>query len=458
MRKIFMQTLLVCLILCAPLSMSHICASNTLCVGGDLSMVAAYEQAGDQWLDENGNPIPDLITYVRDKGWNLVRLRLFLDPSQDSDPSTLQDYAYTLALARRVKEANMQLMLDFHYSDTWADPSTQRIPAIWTDHSAAALAAQLYRYSHDIVTDMIAHKVVPDYVQLGNEITYGLLWDTTDGTYPKSSSQYVAAGYCPTWSATYSDGTTQWRRTASLLNNAAHGVRTAFHEAGLDSTAVQLVVHTEMGSSQRNTDNFYRHLRTAGFTNYDVIGLSYYPFWHGPLTMLTSLLATLAADFPDKPVHIVETAWYNNWYPSDADYTIAQLNSKWTANGAGIGHYLTDLIAAARPYSNLTGIVYWMPEECGNGYQKTLMRGWINRGLWYSSTGQRHTLAIGEGGLNPVSLLASFATATDGIGTIGEDAPVVGEKESMTFDLSGRRQSSYSKGIRIRRGKKFFVK
>ncbi len=456
-----MMKRLLLLLLCAVPSLFtiHYSLGNTVAaqsrlVGGDLSLIPAYEQAGDKWLDASGTVITDLISYVKSQGWTAVRVRLFVDPSQDTDPSVCQDLAYVLSLGKRVKDAGHCFMLDLHYSDTWADPSTQKIPASWTDHSRAALASQLYTYTHSVISAMIAGGATPDYVQIGNEITYGLLWDTATGKYPSSSSQYVAAGYCPTWSASYSDGTSQWQRTASFLNNAAHGVRQSFADSGLDSMQVRIVVHTEMGNATRNSDNFYRHLRTAGFTNFDVIGLSYYPFWHGPLSVLGSLLATLGKDFADKEVQIVETAWYNNWYPSDANYTIAQLNSNWTANAQGQANFLRDLIAFLESYSSVTGLYYWMPEECGNGYQKTVMKNWQNRGLWQNGSSQRHAMLVAPDGTNPVALLSTFLS-TDGIEEI-ESLPHsnTSSQHHSLYDLSGRRIEKPVRGIYIQNGRK----
>lgn len=395
-------------------------------VGGDLSMIPAYESAGDQWMDESGNVISDLVVYVKEKGWNCVRVRLFLDPTNDSDPSTCQDFDYVASLGARVKAAGMKFMLDFHYSDTWADPSTQKIPSTWNTDDAS-LARSMYNYNYEIITRLIDEKAMPDYVAIGNEITYGLLWNTTDGKYPANPADYASAGYCPTWNSAYSSGQMQWKRTASLLNNAAHGVHNGFNDRGIDSTEVKLIVHTEMSSSQYNSDNFYKHLRTAGFDNYDIIGLSYYPFWHGPLKSLNTLLNTITKDFPTKEVQIVETAWYtNSYYPYSEDgkgeYAIASLNTKWTANGDGTVNFLSDLIEALDAYKNVTGLVYWQPEECGKGYSKTVMNTSFSRGLWKNSTTQKHSQILASDGTSPVKLLASFL---DG-----------GNKESKKEDMS----------------------
>lgn len=426
-------------------------------VGGDLSLITAYEEAGDQWLDANRQPIADLLPYVKEQGWNCVRLRLFLDPTQDSDPSTCQSLPYVRELARRVKRAGLRLMLDLHYSDTWADPGQQRIPSAWARHTTdEALAAQVRQYTEETVRDLIRNAAAPDYVQLGNEITYGLLWRTTDGTYPKQTTQHAAAGYCTTWAAAYSAGATQWRRTASLLNNAAHGVRQAFHTEGLDSTSVRLVLHTEMGNSAYNQDHFYRHIRTAGFTNYDIIGLSYYPFWHGPLQRLGSLLDLLQRNFPEKEVQLVETAWYNSWYPYTQDgtnaYAIASLNPRWTANAQGVVNYLTDLCAYLQDRPQVTGLLYWAPEECGNGYRKTVMNSYLNRGLWHSTSGQRHPMLQTADGTTGVRALAAFLS--QGETAIAPPRLRTTGREGLSFDLSGRPATPHAAGLCVRDGKK----
>lgn len=394
-------------------------------VGADISLVPAYEAAGDQWLNESGVVIPDMLAYLKDAGWNSIRVRLFVDPSQDSsDPAVCQDFDYALALGKRVKEAGMNFLLDFHYSDTWCDPGQQKIPAAWTDHSDAALASQLYTYTHTVIKGLIDGGATPDYVQIGNEITYGLLWNTADGKFPTSSSQYASVGYCPTWSSRYSDGEAQWMRTASFLNNAAHGVRQAFTDAALDSTKVKIVVHNEMSGNQYNSDNFYKHIRTAGFDNYDVIGLSYYPFWNGKLDVLGGLITTLKRDFSEKKVQIVETAWYNGYYPytvnAKNEYTIASLNENWTADAQGMVNYLADLTTYLKRFDNVDGIYYWTPEECGSGYEKTVWNHNFNRGMWKSSSQQKHNILMAADGTTPVQALARYL-ADDG-GQETEDA------------------------------------
>lgn len=444
-------------------SVHHSIAADKI-VGGDLSLVPAYEKAGDKWLDDKGNVIEDLISYVHEQGWNCVRVRLFLNPTKDSDPATCQNYDYVEALGARIKKAGMKFMLDMHYSDTWADPGTQRIPDEWKGKTDKELSALMYSYTYDVITNLIAAGAAPDYVQLGNEITYGLLWRTNDGKYPSSSSDYAKVGYCPTWSATYSTGSSQWKRTASMLNNAAHAVHESFNNQGIDSTSVKLVVHTEMGNTKYNSDNFYKHLRTAGFTNYDVIGLSYYPFWHGTFSTLGTLLTTLNKDFPNKEVQIVETAWYNSYYPYSKDgnneYSIASLNSSWTANANGLVNYLRDLVAKLKEYDQVTGVLYWEPEECGNGYSSKVMNGYLNRGMWKSSGSSRHNMLTALDGTTPVKALADYIASEDDNGETGNGVVSVDIEKSILessgcYTISGTPcQDANSQGLYIYKGRK----
>ncbi len=395
------NTILVLLLMLLEASAADV---NRL-VGGDLSLVPAYEQAGDQWLDESGTVIPDLIQYVQSKGWNAVRVRVFVDPSKDNDPAVCQDLQYAVALGKRVKEAGMALLIDLHYSDTWADPGQQRIPAAWTDHSDAALATQVGNYTREVMSALVEAGAAPDYVQIGNEITYGMLWNTADGKFPADKNQYAAAGYCPTWSNKFSNGEKQWKRLAAFLNAGSKAVRETVSGA-------RIVIHTDMPADASHLLNFHNHIRTAGFTDYDVIGLSYYPFWSGKLDNLGTALSKLKTAYPTMKVQVVETAWYNSYYPyaqdGDGQYSLASLPSSWSPDAKGMVNYLTDLTDRLKLYDNVDGLYYWQPEECGSGYAKKVMRNWTNRGMWPSANQRQHSILRTADGRNPVDALARY--------------------------------------------------
>ena len=113
-------------------------------VGGDISMLPKYESAGVVYKDKTGKTVQDVLGFFREEGLNAMRVRLFVDPSKDSDKAVCQDLAYVKALGKRIKDAGMALLLDFHYSDTWADPGKQWTPDAWKNLNDAQLATKIY--------------------------------------------------------------------------------------------------------------------------------------------------------------------------------------------------------------------------------------------------------------------------------------------------------------------------
>jgi len=348
-------------------------------VGGDLSLVPAYEAAGDKWLDADGNTINSyyddgMITYVRDvAGWNAVRVRLIVEADKDNVPATCQDLDYVKKLGKRVKDAGMNLLLDIFYSDTWTDVSKQWIPDSWGYNRSTAtetLAQKVKSYTTDVLNELTAYGAKPDFVQIGNEVSYGMLWDSASGQ-NKANAFYT--------SGSYTQYSSQIERFATLLKAAAEGVRAS------NCAAAKIVLHCERTYTASHCKNFYTWVQQAGFTDYDIIGLSFYPLWHGTLTNLRNTLSTLQSAFPSKEIHIVETGYQNN-----TSFTFENGNHNtsaiWPYSPAGQAAFLKDLIAALTDYKNVTGLYYWQPEECGNGADasgnKRVMAEWDNRGFW----------------------------------------------------------------------------
>lgn len=337
-------------------------------LGGDISDLPLYEQYNYPYLDEGGHKIDNLLLWLRDEcGWNTFRIRLFVNPTKknqknEADPSVCQDLDYVKQIGKRIKDAGCKFMLDFHYSDTWADPSYQIIPSAWTaDTSNDALANKVSTYTADCLKELKAYGAEPDFVQIGNEISYGMLIrNNNDKVYPAQGKAQCA---------------TQWARLSLLLNAAAKAVRS--------NSSAKIIVHTERTVSADQTKNFYNYISDV---DYDIIGLSYYPFWHGYLTQLSSTLNTLQTAFPNKPVQIVETAYNFQYSPQSPTYNTS---ATWAYSADGQYKYVTDLVAELAKHSNVEGLSYWCPEEAGNGdkQDKTVMSGWINRGFWWQSTG-----------------------------------------------------------------------
>lgn len=353
-----------------------ICAqSPARFVGGDLSLLPEYERFNTPYKDQSGTTIPDLLIYLRDVcHWNAVRVRLFVDPvitnADGTKQGEIQDLAYVKALGKRIKDAGMTFMLDFHYSDTWADPVKQYIPRNWQSLTEEQLLDTVYGYTKMCLDTLVAAGATPDFVQIGNEISYGMLWRGT----PKSTTDAVHAYN----DDTYNSELAQWQRFAGFLKNGARAVREVCPDA-------QVIIHIERTANTTMCVNFYRYLALQE-VDYDIIGLSYYPFWHGWLDVeLHNTLTALSNSFPTKPIQLVETAYYNAyWTPAAKDY---DTRTKWAVSPAGQDAFLHDLIQKIDQYPNVNGLYYWFPEENGNGgpswnANTIVIASWINRGLF----------------------------------------------------------------------------
>ena len=332
-------------------------------VGGDISLLTKYEERGARYYDENGTRITDVLDYLKSNGMNAMRVRLFVDPSkagaEDQGEGVCQDLPFVIALGQRIKAAGFNLLLDIHYSDTWTDPGQHSTPSSWT--VASALADSVYSYTCRVLNAMIAANAKPDFIQVGNEVTYGMLWPT---------------GHCYPSGANYGNGT-----FANFANYLIHGIQ-ACREV---CPAAKIVVHTEM-SRVSNVTSFYQAL--SNYTSdYDIIGLSYYPYWHGDLSVLEGLLTTLETTYPTKKIQIVETGYPHAYYPTGANY---DLQSTWPATEAGQKAFAQQLVATLNAHSSVTGLYWWFPEanEYGINYTNAVTTDWYNCGWWDNANGQ----------------------------------------------------------------------
>lgn len=408
---------------------------QTKVVGGDLSLVPAYEAAGDVWLDANGNNIKTnytdgMITYVRDVAkWNSVRVRLLVDPTQDDNSdndylATCQDIEYVKKLGKRIKDAGMNFLLDIFYSDTWTDVSQQWIPTSWNMNKSTAtatIAAKVKSYTTEVLNTLTAYGAKPDFVQIGNEVSYGMLWDNlTD----KNKNTWFFNN-----SSGYTAQQTKIDRFAAILKAAAEGVRAS------NASTAKIILHNERTSNSAQVVNFYTWVNQAGFTDYDIIGLSYYPKWHGYLSNLKTVLTNLKNAFQGKKVQIVETG-YHHTTPYSFASSDFDTSSTWAYSPAGQAAFLADLIEALNGFDNVDGLYYWQPEECGNGAgdvggttQNRVMTHWDNRGFWHISweTGS-HALDSKDA---LMTLMTFIGETPDGSGS--EEADVT-DFENLDFE------------------------
>lgn len=337
--------------------------SSTKYVGGDISLLPKYEERGAIYYNENGTRITDMLNYLKTTGMNAMRVRLFVDPSkanaEDQGEGVCQDLPFVISLSQRIKAAGFNLLLDIHYSDTWTDPGQHSTPSSWT--VTTALADSVYSYTRRVLNAMIAAGATPDFIQVGNEVTYGMLWPT---------------GHCYPNGNSYSNGT-----FATFTNYLKQGIK-ACREV---CPAAKIVIHTEMGRSS-NVTSFYNTLKNYT-TDFDIIGLSYYPYWHGGLSVLDDLLTSLETTYPAKKIQIVETGYPHAYYPSGASY---DLQSTWPATEAGQKAFATALIEMLNAHATVNGLYWWFPEanEYGINYVNHVTTDWYNCGWWDNQNGQ----------------------------------------------------------------------
>jgi arabinogalactan endo-1,4-beta-galactosidase len=249
---------------------------DTIIRGADISFTPQIEDLGGKYKLHGVEM--DALDILKQNGANYIRLRIWHTPANG-----YCGLAKTLAYAMRVKARGYKLLLDFHYSDWWADPGKQNKPAAWVGIPFAALRDSMYAYTRDVVAAMKNQNTLPDMVQIGNEITAGMLWNDgrVGGTY---------------------DTPQQWANFADLVNEGIRGAR----EAASD-TAMKIMIHIDRGGDNTGARWFYDKLKAQG-VQFDVIGLSYYPWWHGSLTQLKNNLNDLAARY-DKDLVLAETAY-----------------------------------------------------------------------------------------------------------------------------------------------------
>ncbi len=245
-------------------------------VGADLSFLKAAEDRGVRFRD--GGVVKPGLEIFRDHGYDWIRLRVFHSPLRARD-SLPNDLAYTIALAKDAKARGYRFLLDFHYADSWADPQKQPIPAAWDTTNVEVLADSVFAYTAHVIRSLREAGAMPEMVQIGNEVRNGMMWPL--GKLPEN-----------------------WDNFAYLFKAGLDGV-----DAGRGRAPRPLIMlHYDNGADVAGVQAFYDRFHAYDIP-YDVIGFSYYPWWHGTLLDLReNLLATLDR-YPDKDVMLVEVGY-----------------------------------------------------------------------------------------------------------------------------------------------------
>ena len=301
-------------------------SSEEMIYGADIGFLSQLEAQGVQWVDDNGNT-RDALELLKEKGVNAVRLRVFVKPPEDfvwtkPDGTTcMLGYTDTQALlynAKRAEELGMKIMVVFHYSDHFADPLIQDVPSEWEGASESELEQYVYDYTAYIMEQLAEEGVYPEWVQVGNEVSYGML-------YPSGSNQ-----------------TNDFTQLTNYLNSGYDAVKSV-------SPNTKVVTHLTHGSGIAHFAWFFENFITKCGGKTDVIGMSYYPYWTSSydgdcIENVTYNLCQMASQY-GKEVMICETG---------------ELESNPTETYELLRKEINALEVV--PNNNGIGVFYWEPE------------------------------------------------------------------------------------------------
>lgn len=394
-------------------------------VGGDISLLPTYEEHGANYMDKDGKKISDMLAFLKEQGLNAMRVRLFVDPSLAPDEAkgqgVRQDLEYVKKLGKRIKDAGLQFMLDFHYSDTWADPGQQATPESFK--MLPALAEELtHDYTKQCLKELNEAGATPDFIQTGNEISFGMLWDSRCKVEANSD-----------WNG-YTD--TNWDHFTTVLKNAIQACREMCPEA-------KIILHTEQCANNPTLDvAFFKRIKDNK-VDYDIIGTSYYPYYKGLISNLDKGLTQLETNFPDKQIMVVETGCGYHYKMGDQD-------TGYPLTYDGQKDYTADLITMLKKHPNVNGLFWWFLEANEYGLDwatKRVTDKWYDASLFDNETGKA---------LPALYELKNFDDGSTGIRQITTENKL----NSSWYSLDGRQlpDKPSAKGIYIKDGQKMIIK
>lgn len=310
--------------------------------GADISTLLEAEQHGAKFYNQNGQQ-QDAIAILKANGVNYVRLRLWVDP-QDASGKTYgggsNNLENTIALAKRVKAQGLKLLLDFHYSDFWTDPGKQFKPKAWEKMDYPQLKTAIHDYTRDTIARFKQEGVLPDMVQIGNEINGGMLW-------PEGKS--------------WGQGGGEFDRLAGLLNAAIGGLK----ENLTGGEQVKIMLHLAEGTKNDTFRWWFDEIAKRGVP-FDIIGLSMYTYWNGPISALKANMDDISRRY-NKDVIVVEAAY--GYTLDNCDNAENSFQAKEEKDGGYPGtvqgqyDYIHDFMQSVIdvPDHRGKGIFYWEP-------------------------------------------------------------------------------------------------
>ncbi len=309
---------------------------RTFVLGADISALDAPSFGPKITYMENGKPASELAILVKN-GWKAFRLRVFVSPVRDAPDNTV---AAAIPLAKEIKAMGAIFLLDIHFSDTWADPQHQEIPVAWRGLSYDSLKSKWESYAYRTIKRFKEAGAIPDWVQIGNEITRGVAWPIAQLKEPGSTMYNPPEPY---------DAARQWNRLAGLLKSGISGVMRA---AG--NTPPLIAIHIDQGGHWKITKWFFDHLEKE-HVHFDIIAESFYPPWrHGTLEQLRENMDSCAARF-HKPFLVAETGYGPSHFRDNPDML-------WPVTPEGRLQFMVDLVNTVKEAPNGLGVMYWAPE------------------------------------------------------------------------------------------------
>ena len=296
-----------------------ITARNGVCAefmrGADISSQTQQEASGVKYNEYGVQK--DVLTIFKNHDLNWIRIRIFNNPN---GYGVYQNLDYVTTLGARVKAAGFKFLLDFHYSDTWADPGNQTTPVAWAGYNHAQLVTAVHDYTRDVISHLRDNNAMPDMVQIGNEITNGMLWP--DGEIYGSGS---------------------WANFVDLINAGISGV----NDGRGSEPMPKIMIHIDRGGDWAGTEGFFDNLISYG-VQFDVIGQSFYPEWQGTLDELAYCLNNTATHY-SQDIVVVEAA----------DYYTGQTGKTPESQKAFLEGVIQ--IVKAAPNGKGIGVFYWEP-------------------------------------------------------------------------------------------------
>ncbi|WP_311947381.1 glycoside hydrolase family 53 protein [Mucilaginibacter terrae] len=306
--------------------------TNAFSKGADISWLPQMEATGFKFRNAQGIE-EDFFKILKDKGINTIRLRTWVNPSADKASGHCSKEE-TVAMALRAKKWGMRIMIDFHYSDTWADPGKQKKPKAWEGHDFSTLLNDVYTYTFGVMTALQKAGINPEWVQVGNETPGGMI-------YPEGSIN-------------------NWPQLAQLINKGYDAIKAV-------SPQSKVILHLDQGNNNERF-RWWFDKATTQKAKYDVIGLSYYPYWLKGSPDYTLSINDLAKNLNDmaarynKEVMVVEVGGESAKPQNTYDMLVAvQQKVKLVPNNKGLG------------------VLYWEPQGA-NSWSHYALSAWGDDG------------------------------------------------------------------------------